>query len=278
MERTYTWNDGKRLHIAEKTLIMGILNVTPDSFSDGGQWNTMEKAISHTKEMIADGADIIDVGAESTRPGNKPLQPEEEIRRLDMFLPAVLKVSTKPVSVDTYHWETARYALDKGAHILNDIWGFQYDEGDMARVAAEYKVPAVLMHNRNDTDYQEDIIDAMKRFFDRTVEIALRAGVSENNIILDPGIGFGKDAEQNLEVLRRMEELVQEFPYPWLLGVSRKRFIGAILDLPAEERDEGTGAVDLWGVEKGCSIIRVHNVKMAARLSKVWDVLRNQTE
>ena len=277
MERAYTWCDGKRLEVTAKTLIMGILNVTPDSFSDGGRWNTAEKAQSHTREMTDDGADIIDVGAESTRPGGQPLTAEEEIERMKIFLPVVLRESSVPVSVDTYHWKTADYALHAGAHMMNDIWGLQYDHGEMAEVAGCHQVPVIVMHNKADTNYNGDIIEEMKIFFDKSLDIALQAGVKEENIILDPGIGFGKDGNQNMEVLRRLDELVRAFPCPWLLGVSRKRFIGAILDLPAGERDEGTGAAGLWGINKGCSILRVHNVSMAVRMAKVWDALKNCT-
>lgn len=277
MERAYTWCDGKRLEVTAKTLIMGILNVTPDSFSDGGRWNTAEKAQSHTKEMTDAGADIIDVGAESTRPGGQPLTAEEEIERMKIFLPVVLGESSVPVSVDTYHWKTADYALHAGAHMMNDIWGLQYDHGEMAEVAGCHQVPVIVMHNKADTNYNGDVIEEMKIFFDKSLDIALQAGVKEENIILDPGIGFGKDGNQNMEVLRRLDELVRAFPCPWLLGVSRKRFIGAILDLPAGERDEGTGAAGLWGINKGCSILRVHNVSMAVRMAKVWDALKNCT-
>ena len=277
MERAYTWCDGKRLEVTAKTLIMGILNVTPDSFSDGGRWNTAEKAQSHTREMTDDGADIIDVGAESTRPGGQPLTAEEEIERMKIFLPVVLGESSVPVSVDTYHWKTADYALHAGAHMMNDIWGLQYDHGEMAEVAGCHQVPVIVMHNKADTNYNGDVIEEMKIFFDKSLDIALQAGVKEENIILDPGIGFGKDGNQNMEVLRRLDELVRAFPCPWLLGVSRKRFIGAILDLPAGERGEGTGAAGLWGINKGCSILRVHNVSMAVRMAKVWDALKNCT-
>lgn len=277
MERTYTWCDGKRLEVTAKTLIMGILNVTPDSFSDGGRWNTAEKAQSHTREMTDAGADIIDVGAESTRPGGQPLTAEEEIERMKIFLPVVLRESSVPVSVDTYHWKTADYALHAGAHMMNDIWGLQYDHGEMAEVAGCHQVPVIVMHNKADTNYNGDVIEEMKIFFDKSLDIALQAGVKEENIILDPGIGFGKDGNQNMEVLRRLDELVRAFPCPWLLGVSRKRFIGAILDLPSGERDEGTGAAGLWGINKGCSILRVHNVSMAVRMAKVWDALKNCT-
>lgn len=271
----YTWKDGKQLEVKSKTLIMGILNVTPDSFSDGGTWNTKENAVSHTKDMIADGADLIDVGAESTRPGCEMLTAEEEIDRLKIFLPSVLPVSTVPVSVDTYHWKTADYMLNAGAHIVNDVWGFQYDRGEMAKVAASYDVPVILMHNQLTEEYSNDIIEDLKCFLQKSVNIALKAGVKEKNIILDPGIGFAKDVNQNLEILQRLDELTKEFPYPWLLGASRKRLVGAILNVPAKERDIGTGAIHLWGVLKGCSILRVHDVKTAAQLSKVWDILKN---
>ena len=271
----YTWKDGKQLEVKNKTLIMGILNVTPDSFSDGGTWNTKENAVSHTKDMIADGADLIDVGAESTRPGCEMLTAEEEIDRLKIFLPSVLPVSTVPVSVDTYHWKTADYMLNAGAHIVNDVWGFQYDRGEMAKVAASYDVPVILMHNQLTEEYSNDIIEDLKCFLQKSVNIALKAGVKEKNIILDPGIGFAKDVNQNLEILQRLDELTKAFPYPWLLGASRKRLVGAILNVPAKERDIGTGAIHLWGVLKGCSILRVHDVKTAAQLSKVWDILKN---
>lgn len=271
----YTWKDGKQLEVKNKTLIMGILNVTPDSSSDGGIWNTKENAVLHTKDMIADGADVIDVGAESTRPGCEMLTAEEEIDRLKMFLPFVLPVSTVPVSVDTYHWKTADYMLNAGAHIVNDVWGFQYDRGEMAKVAASYDVPVILMHNQLTEEYSNDIIEDLKCFLQKSVNIALKAGVKEKNIILDPGIGFAKDVNQNLEILQRLDELTKEFPYPWLLGASRKRLVGAILNVPAKERDIGTGAIHLWGVLKGCSILRVHDVKTAVQLSKVWDILKN---
>lgn len=271
---TYQWKDGKSLTLSEAPIVMGILNVTPDSFSDGGSWNTKEKAVSHTKQMVADGAGLIDVGAESTRPGHVPMTPAEETERLMEFLPAVLAASPVPVSVDSYHYKTMEAALRAGAHMVNDIWGFQYDDGSMAKVSAAFDVPVILMHNQDGTAYQEDIIEAMKHFFDRSIEIALQAGVRPEQIILDPGIGFGKDVEQNMEVMARLDELTDAFPCPWLLGVSRKRFIGAVLDLPTEERDEGTAAVNLWGMEKGCTIFRVHDVPTTAREVKMWQALR----
>lgn len=272
IERTYVWRDGKTLQWGKKTLVMGVLNVTPDSFSDGGLWNVPDAAASHLKEMVRDGADLIDVGAESTRPGGRALSAEEEIKRLFIFLPRLLKESTVPVSVDTYHYQTADRALSAGAHILNDVWGFQYDHGEMAEVAAQYDVPVILMHNQEGTVYETDLIEAMKLFFNRSIECAISHGVKEKNIILDPGIGFGKTGEQNMEILRRLKELTV-MPYPFLLAPSRKRFIGTVLDLPAEERDEGTGAVCLWGQERGCGMVRVHNVRMIARMTAMTDAL-----
>ena len=272
--RLYQWKDGKKLELGEKSLVMGILNVTPDSFSDGGRWNSDTLAVSHTTDMIREGAAIIDVGAESTRPGSTALTAEEETKRLMAFLPDVLKLSMVPVSIDSYHYETMEKALSAGAHMVNDVWGFQYDDGSMAKVAASFDVPVILMHNQETEEYSSDIIEDLKHFFDRPLEIALSAGVKADNIILDPGIGFSKTGEQNMKILSRLDELTTAYPCPWLLGVSRKRFIGTILGTDASERDEGTAAVNLWGAEKGCTIFRVHDVKTTARELKVWDALR----
>lgn len=272
--RRYEWKDGKVLELGEKSLVMGILNVTPDSFSDGGKWNSDTMAVSHTTDMIRDGADIIDVGAESTRPGSQALTAEEETERLMQFLPDVLKLSMVPVSVDSYHYQTMEKALQAGAHMVNDIWGFQYDDGSMAKAAAAFDVPVILMHNQKTEEYSEDIIEDLKHFFDKSIEIALSAGVKTDKIILDPGIGFAKKAKENMEILTRLDELTLAFPCPWLLGVSRKRFIGTILGTDASERDEGTAAVNLWGALKGCTIFRVHDVKTTARELKMWDALR----
>lgn len=270
----YTWRDGKKLVlIPGHASIMGILNVTPDSFSDGGTWNTENASVKHTLDMIHDGAEIIDIGAESTRPGGTALSPEDEWDRLSNFLPGILHVTTVPISVDTYHWQVARKAMAAGAHMMNDIWGFQYDDGEMAEVAAEFGVPVIIMHNQEDTNYKGDIIECMKAFFDKSIDIGLKKGVREENIILDPGIGFGKDGKQNIEVLKRLGELTGTFELPWLLGVSRKRFIGAVLGTEAKDRDEGTAAVTIWGIEKGCAIHRVHNVRMVKRMCTMWEAL-----
>lgn len=269
--RNFTWNDGKTLQLCDRTLIMGILNGTPDSFSDGGQHNTPDLAAQWTKQMIEDGADIIDLGVESTRPGATPLSADEEIQRLSVLIEPVLSVSSVPVSIDTYHAKTADYAFSKGAHILNDVWGLHYDP-DMAAVAAKYQVPVIIMHNSNDTNYG-DIIEDMKAFFFSAIDKALKEGVQLQHIIIDPGIGFGKTEAQNIEIMQRLGELTA-YEYPVLLAPSRKRFIGAMLDgLPPEERDEGTVAACITGVFQGVDMVRVHNVLMHKRALAVADGL-----
>ena len=269
--RKYNWQDGKQLELKDRTLIMGILNGTPDSFSDGGRYNTSDTAVAHAKQMIEHGADIIDVGVESTRPGHTQISVAEEIERMKDILLPVLDVCTIPVSVDTYRAETADFALSHGAHILNDIWGLKYDK-DMAAVAAKYDVPVIIMHNQNTTDY-DDIIDDMKAFFFSSVDLALKEGVKPQNIWLDPGIGFGKDYAQNVEVIQRLGEITV-YEYPVLLAPSRKRFIGTILnELRADQRDEGTVATCITGMIQGVDMVRVHNVEMHKRAITVADVL-----
>ena len=269
--RSYKWSDGKQLQLDDSTLIMGILNGTPDSFSDGGRYNTTKAAVAHAKEMIAQGADVIDVGVKSTRPGHTQISVDEEIERMKAILEPVLAVSTVPVSIDTYRAKSAEYALSKGAHILNDIWGLRYDR-DMAAVAAQYNVPVIIMHNQNDTNYG-DIIEDMKAFFFASVDIALKEGIKPQNIWLDPGIGFGKTGAQNIEVLQRLGEITA-YEYPVLLAPSRKRFIGTILnDIPADQRDEGTVAACITGIIQGVDMVRVHNVDMHKKALTVADVL-----
>lgn len=269
--RKYNWQDGKQLELKDRTLIMGILNGTPDSFSDGGRYNTSDTAVAHAKLMIEQGADILDVGVESTRPGHTQISVAEELERMKEVLLPVLECSTVPVSVDTYRAETADFALSHGAHILNDIWGLKYDK-DMAAVAAKYDVPVIIMHNQNSTDY-DDIIDDMKAFFFSSVDLALKEGVKPQNIWFDPGIGFGKDYAQNVEVIQRLGEITV-YEYPVLLAPSRKRFIGTILnDIPVDQRDEGTVATCITGMIQGVDMVRVHNVEMHKRAITVADVL-----
>ena len=276
-KRKYTFADGKTLTLGERTLVMGILNVTPDSFSDGGRWNTRDAMLRHMEEMVRDGADIIDLGAESSRPGFQPMPAEQEIERLVPFLDALAAECPVPISVDTFKAETARTAAAHGAHILNDIWGMQYREepGAMAAVAAECGLPIVVMHNQDGKEYAGDIIEAMKDFFRTSVALADKAGVKRENIILDPGIGFGKTPEGNIEVLRRQQDLlpIDGETYPLLLGTSRKSFIGAALGLPVGERMEATGATCVLGIAKGADIVRVHDVKPIARMCRMTDAV-----
>lgn len=277
INRAYQWHDGKRLQLGKKSLIMGILNVTADSFSDGGKWNTPDQALHHALEMERAGADIIDIGAESSRPGFVPISAEEEIERLLPFLHRIIPELSVPVSVDTFKAATAEAAIEAGANIINDIWGLQYDEepGKMAAVAAKHTVPVIVMHNRRDTNYVGDIIDAMKHFFRKSIGRALTAGIKRDHLILDPGIGFGKTTEQNLHVLRHLQRLknIDGTSYPMLLGLSRKSFIGNTLDLPVDERLEGTIAATVVGQFAGVEIHRVHDVREISRAVRLVDAI-----
>lgn len=260
----------KNIELGKKTLIMGILNVTPDSFSDGGRYNSLELALEQAKKMLKDGADIIDIGGESTRPGHTQISVEEEIERVVPVIEMLSKELDIIISIDTYKYQVAEAALKAGAHIINDIWGLQYDNGEMAKLAADYNVPVIAMHNQNGTEYSEDIILSMRKFFERTYEISDRYGISRDNIILDPGIGFGKGMEENIEVLARLEELRDMGKI--LLGTSKKRFIGTILGgLSTDERVEGTVATTVIGIGKGVDIVRVHNVLENKRAALVAD-------
>lgn len=249
----------KEMEIGKRTLVMGILNVTPDSFSDGGDFFDITKAIEHAKKMVRDGADIIDIGGMSTRPGHEDVPIEEEIRRV---VPVVEKLSKELdvlISVDTYRWEVALKALEAGAHILNDVWGLQYDDGEMARVISKYDPIVIVMHNQNSTEYDKDIILSMREFFEKSFELIDKNNIPREKVFIDPGIGFGKNFEQNIEVLRRMNELKDMAPI--LLGTSRKRFIGTLLNnVPPKERCEGTITTSVLGIEKGVEIVRVHDV------------------
>ncbi len=280
--RKYEFNDGKKLELGNKTLIMGILNVTPDSFSDGGKWNTIDTALQHMEQMVEDGADIIDIGAESSRPGFQKMSAEEEWERLSPFLGRLVKECPVPISIDTFKAKTAELAVKEGVNILNDIWGLQYEDedeqGQMAQVAAKYNLPVIVMHNQDSKYYDGDMIESMRDFFRRSISIAKEQGLDDNNIILDPGIGFGKDVEGNLEALRRQEELLEidGKKYPMLLGASRKSFIGATMNLPVEERMEATGAACVYGVLHGADIVRVHDVKPIARMCRMIDIIEGR--
>jgi len=259
------------LYLSERTHIMGILNVTPDSFSDGGENTTIEKALQHARKMVEEGADMIDVGGESTRPDHEPISAEEEMERVLPVIEALKEETDVPISIDTYKAQTAEEAIKAGADMINDIWGAKKDP-NMAHIAATYDVPIVLMHNRTNKQY-ESIMDEMIEDIQQSVDIVLNAGVKENNIIIDPGIGFGKELEHNYIVLNKLEMFTKTFPYPLLLGASRKSFITKVLDVNPDERDNATGATTCLGIAKGASIIRVHDVKRHVELAKMTDAI-----
>lgn len=269
-----TWLCGDRtLTLGGKTLIMGILNVTPDSFSDGGRYQTLEHAVVRAKEMVSEGADIIDIGGESTRPGSEKVSLEEELQRVIPVIQALKGEISVPISVDTYKAEVARQAMEAGAHIVNDVWGFKEDP-EIARVAASYGCPVILMHNRKIAEYGDFLADVIADLKE-SVEIALRAGVPEDRIILDPGIGFAKTREQNLFLMNHLRDIAS-IGYPVLLGTSRKRMIRNTLDLPADDVVEGTAATVALGIAQGCDIMRVHDVKQMKRVAVMTDAIVRQ--
>ena len=252
--------------------IMGILNVTPDSFSDGGKWASMDNALRRTEEMISEGMDILDIGGESTRPGHTQISDEEETERVAPVITAVKERFDVPVSLDTYKHKVARAGLQAGADMINDIWGLKYDSGEMAQLLAEFGCPCCLMHNRQDMDYGvffSDVISDMRE----TLKIAENAGISREKIIVDPGVGFAKTVEHNLEMIDRLDEFGRALGLPVLLGASRKSVIGKTLDLPADQRIEGTLALSCIGVMKGASFLRVHDVKENLRAVRMTEAV-----
>jgi len=257
------------LDYEKKSLIMGILNVTPDSFSDGGKYNQIDRAVERAIEMVENGADIIDIGGESTRPGYTPISADEELSRVIPVIEAIAKVVPVPLSIDTIKAETARESIKAGAHIINDIWGAKADP-DMGKVAADLQVPIILQHNRDNQNYQSFFRDCLNDIFE-SITIVKKAGVQDGQIILDPGIGFAKDS-LDIEMMRNLDTFVG-LGYPVLLGPSRKRMIGNVLNLPVQERMEGTGAAVCYGIQKGCHIFRVHDVKEMSRMAKMMDAL-----
>lgn len=263
------------LDYSKKTLIMGILNVTPDSFSDGGKYNRVDAALKHAERMVNDGADILDIGGESTRPNYERISDDQEIERVAPIIDAISRNIEIPISIDTYKSKVAKEAVKAGAHILNDIWGGKADSL-MAKVAAEFGVPIILMHNRDNMDYGHFVRDVFEDLFE-SVMIVKQAGVKEENIILDPGIGFAKDLKFNLEMMRNLDKLVA-IGYPVLLATSRKSMIGHVLDLPPGERMEGTAATICHGIQQGCQMVRVHDVKEMARTAKMMDALLGKGE
>jgi dihydropteroate synthase len=260
----------KDFEIGKRTYIMGILNVTPDSFSDGGRFNNIEGAVKHALKMVEEGADIIDIGGESTRPNHTVVGEEEEINRVIPIIEALSKKISIPISIDTYKGKVAELAVKAGANLINDVWGFKKDTY-IAEVAAKYDVPCCLMHNRDNKDYT-DLVEEMLKDMQESIDIAVKAGVRKENIILDPGIGFAKTVEDNLIVMNNLEKL-QKLDYPVLLGTSRKSMIGKILDLPVDERVEGTIATTVLGIMKGCDFVRVHDVKENLRAAAMTDAI-----
>lgn len=261
---------GVTLNFDKETIVMGILNVTPDSFSDGGKFNEIDAAVTRAKQMVADGAKIIDVGGESTRPGYTLISDEEEIARVVPVIKAIRAEVNAVISIDTYKSAVAKAAIIAGAHVINDIWGAKRDP-EIAKVAAGYGVPIILMHNRDNEEYT-DFWSNAKQDLVESIQITKAAGVPDEHIWLDPGIGFAKSTTQNIWMMQHLNELV-EMGYPVLLATSRKRLIGNVLNLPVDERMEGTGATVCYGVQVGCHMVRVHDVKEMSRMTKMMDVL-----
>lgn len=253
------------------TYVMGILNVTPDSFSDGGKWNDRDSALRHAEDMAAEGADVIDIGGESTRPGYTVVSEEEEIWRVVPVIEAVKSAVGLPVSLDTCKARVAKAGIEAGADMINDIWGLKYD-GRMAGVIAESGLPCCLMHNRKDADYRK-LMNDVAEDLTQTLHLADAAGIQRDKIILDPGVGFAKNYEQNLEVIRRLSEL-RRLGCPLLLGCSRKSVIGLSLNLPADQRLEGTLVTTVFGVMAGCMFVRVHDVRENVRAVRMAEAVR----
>lgn len=262
-----------RLLAERRPIVMGILNLTPDSFADGGRFVDPAKAVAHAERMIAEGADIVDVGAESTRPypGMRPVSAEEELARLMPVLPQVVALGV-PVSIDTIKAEIAARALAAGASIVNDVWGLQRDP-DMAGVVAAHGVPIIITHNRETVDPDLDIIADMENFFSRSLEIAWTAGIERNRIVLDPGIGFGKTPEQSLTAIARLGRL-RAFGLPLLIGLSRKRFINAVVPSKPQDRLAGSLAGAVLAVLEGAAIVRVHDVAETVQALRVAAAIR----
>ncbi|GKU77043.1 dihydropteroate synthase [Paenibacillus sp. L3-i20] len=270
-DRSYELGDDVKLELGKRTLIMGILNATPDSFSDGGRYMNVERALEHAHEMVEAGADILDIGGESTRPGYEAVSPEEELKRVLPVITAVREALPHvALSIDTYKAATARHALEAGAHIINDIWGLKGDP-DMAAVAAEYGCPVIISHNRHSRDYNDLVPDVLADLRS-SIGIAQAAGIADDRVWLDPGIGFAKTHDDNLAMLGRLSELTA-LGYPVLLGTSRKRFIRQTLNLPVEELVEGTAATVTLGIAHGCQIVRVHDVRAIKRTALMADAI-----
>lgn len=272
----YLLEIGQRaLDLSSRTHLMGVLNVTPDSFSDGGRFFKLEEAIKQGLKLAEEGVDIIDIGGESTRPGSEPVTIEEELRRVIPVIEELTKRIKIPISIDTYKSKVAKEALDSGASMVNDISGLRYDP-EMKKVIAEYDVPVVLMHiqgtpkNMQENPKYENLLEDIKRYLYQSISIAEKAGIGEDKIIIDPGIGFGKTLEDNLKILKNLREF-KSLGKPVMIGVSRKSFIGKILDLPSDERLEGSLASIAVAIMNGANILRVHDVKESKRVAKLVD-------
>jgi dihydropteroate synthase len=265
--------DGFLDRIGFRPLIMGILNVTPDSFSDGGCFMAAEAALAHARQMVADGCDIVDIGGESTRSGGAPVAQAEEMARLEPVLAALGESLDAPLSVDTTKASVAARAAELGAVVINDVWGLQKDPG-MAEAVAQAEAAVVVMHNRTETDETIDIVADIRRFFDRSLEIAARAGIPSNHIILDPGIGFAKSSRQNRDAISRLGEL-KGYALPILIGASRKRFLGSLTGDGIEGTLIGTVTINLAAIAAGAAIIRVHDVAEHAAALRVLQALRS---
>jgi len=262
---------GRHLDIGDKALVMGILNVTPDSFSDGGLFNAPDRAIEQAQRMASEGASIIDVGGESTRPGATPVSPAEEQARVLPVIEALAKAGDMLISVDTYREETARLAVAAGAHIVNDVWGLQREPG-IGKLAAETGAGLVIMHTGREREKNPDVIADQFEFLERSLKIAREAGVRDEQILLDPGFGFAKDSEENLQLITRFSEL-HALGFPWLVGTSRKRFVGYVSGKDSEARDAATAATSVVLRLKGAALFRVHNVAINADALAVADAI-----
>lgn len=261
----------RQFDTAHHTYIMGILNVTPDSFSDGGAYTEADTALFRVEQMLQEGADIIDIGGESTRPGHTQISCEEEIERTASMIERIRREFDPVISIDTYKSQVAQAAIEAGADMLNDIWGFRYDL-HMAGLAAKYGKSCCLMHNRQTPVYPEGFLPGVLSDLQESLETAVQAGVPKENIILDPGVGFGKTYEMNLEVMRKIKE-IKALGCPVLLAASRKSVIGLTLDLPVDERLEGTLATTVYGVMQGCAFVRVHDIAANKRAIKMTEAI-----
>lgn len=264
---------GRNFPIGERAYLMGILNVTPDSFSDGGHFNEIDKALFHSQKMISEGADLIDIGGESTRPGHIKISETQEIERICPVIERLKKEFSIPLSIDTYKPKVARAALEAGGDMVNDIWGLKYDKA-MAQVVKEFNVPVCLMHNKDRAEYKDFMPEVLNELSE-CIAIAKKTGISEDKLILDPGIGFGKTLEQNLTCMNHLEDFLG-LGYPLLLGTSRKSMIGLTLDLPVTQREEGTIATSVMGVMKGCHFLRVHNVEANKRAIQMTEAVLHE--